>query len=571
MSELRPYQEDTLGAIRDTVRQKVTRICLQAPTGSGKTRVAADIVDGALRKGNRIAFVVPAISLVDQAVEMFWAEGIKDIGVIQQEHQLTNWSKPCQVCSIQTIHARKRYPEAQVVVYDECHQLHKAHIRWMTHPDWANVPFLGLSATPWTKGLGKYFQSLLVMCTTKELIDLGFLSSFRVFAADHPDLSGVKVMNTGDYNEGQLAAVMNQNKLTANIIETYKSNWGKGKTLLFAVDRAHAQTLQERFNSVGIKCGYQDANTSLADRAALKRAFHAGEIEIIANVGTMTTGIDYDVRCLILARPTRSEMLYVQILGRALRIAEGKTHAVILDHTDTTARLGFVTDIHHEALDGGKMDTNKKPAKRLPPLPSPCPKCACLLAVGQKICPECGFERKITSKIIEREGTLIELNPNGRPKNRRDPREYPYTYDEKRQFYLQLRCYEQMRKFRPNWAKACFREKFREWPAWSWEVLPPADRVGAEVMHHVKARFQAWRDDPRNPRNRPDVRLEGSNSSAAGVAQAATGGAVPGPSLGAGWQRAAPGAPAPSETVPRNDEPAGGDRAKDDDLRLPWD
>ena len=68
----------------------------------------------------------------------------------------------------------------------------------------------------------------------------------------------------------------------------------------------------------------------------------------------MTTGVDLDVRCIILARPTKSEILYTQIVGRGLRTAEGKQDCLILDHSDTTLRLGFVTDIHHEHLDDGR-------------------------------------------------------------------------------------------------------------------------------------------------------------------------------------------------------------------------
>ena len=97
MTELRPYQEQALQAIRDSVRGGVRRLVVQAPTGAGKTRVAAAIVEGALRKGNRLCFVVPAISLIDQAIEMFNAEGIDNIGVIQADHAMTDWSKPVQI------------------------------------------------------------------------------------------------------------------------------------------------------------------------------------------------------------------------------------------------------------------------------------------------------------------------------------------------------------------------------------------------------------------------------------------------------------------------------------------
>ena len=496
MSDLRPYQEDALQAIRQTVGQGVRRLVCQAPTGSGKTLVAATIVQGALRKSNRLAFVVSSLSLIDQAVEMFWAEGIKDVGVIQQEHQLTDWSKPVQVCSIDTIRSRKAYPQAQVLVFDECHRLTKAHIRWMQDPDWQNVPIIGLSATPWTKGLGKYFESLLIMSTTTELIELGFLSKFRVMAADHPDLTGVKTVR-GDYHEGQLAEVMNQAKLTANIVETWRTQWNQDKTLLFGVDCAHAQQLQARFNEAGISCGYQDAYTTDKERREIKRKFHNGEYRIVANIATLTTGVDWDVRCLVLARPTKSEMLFVQIVGRALRTAPGKDYALILDHTDTTLRLGFVTDIHHDTLDDGKIDESAKP---LPPLPKPCPKCAYLIPPRVMVCPYCGFDKKVESKLFEREGELIEIDPNGRPKHKRDARAYPYSYAEKRMFYAQLKTYGLTREFKPGWAKANYREKFHEWPAWSWEQLPPAESIGTEVRTWVRMRFEAWAIDPRNPK-----------------------------------------------------------------------
>jgi len=501
MQELRPYQEDAFRALRDTVGQGVKRLVVQAPTGSGKTLLAATIVRGALSKGNRMVFVVPAISLIDQTVEMFWNEGIRDIGVIQANHQLTDWSKPVQVASIQTIRSRGAYPEAKVVVFDEVHQLHKAHVKWLTDPAWEKVPFIGLSATPWTRGLGRYFDSLLVMSTTKELIDLGYLSRFKVFAADHPDLSGVKVV-AGDYHEGQLSRVMQENALVANIIETWRTRWNKDKTFLFAVDCAHAQMLQARFNDAGIACAYQDANTPSAERAEIKKGFHDGTYRVVANVGTLTTGVDWDVRCLVLARPTKSEMLFVQIIGRALRTADGKDHALILDHTDTTARLGFVTDIHHEYLHDGRLDENK-PVKRSPPLPKPCPKCTALIAVGLKVCPECGFERKIESKIYERDGQLVEFDGVYRKKGKTSPMLLPYTYQEKMRFYAQLRGYGIEKGYKPGWAFMKYMEKFGgEKPPWAWRNHQPMT-PGPEVRQYVRSRFIAWAKSNRSSNESP--------------------------------------------------------------------
>lgn len=501
MKILRPYQEDAFQDLRATVRQGVRRIVVQAPTGSGKTRLAAEIVVGAQLKNNPLVFVVPAIGLIDQTVEMFADEGIRDIGVIQADHPLTDWSKPVQIASIQTIRARGAYPKASVVLIDECHQLHKEHIAWLKHEDWSQIPFIGLSATPWTRGLGKYFDTLLVMSTTKELIAQEYLSPFTVFAADHPDLSGVKTV-AGDYHEGQLSNVMQDNVLVANIIKTYSEKWGKGKTFCFGVDCAHAQMLQARFLEAGISCGYQDARTPIAERREIKRKFHAGEYQVVCNVATLTTGVDWDVRCLILARPTKSEMLFVQIIGRALRTAEGKDQAIILDHTDTTMRLGFASDIHHDHLNGGRFDTAAKVIRK-PSLPKPCPKCACLIPVGVKVCPACGFERVApVSPIMEREGVLVQFDGSFRKKG--DRKAYTYSQVEKERFYAQLKGYALTKGYQPGWAFYKYREKFNVEPSWAMKSVP-AMAPGPEVSQWIRFTQIQWAKSKKNPRNNPDA------------------------------------------------------------------
>ncbi len=115
------------------------------------------------------------------------------------------------------------------------------------------------------------------------------------------------------------------------------------------MDRAHAKNLQAQFEAAGVPTGYIDAYTKPDAREALFRRFTAGELRAIASVGCLTTGVDLDVRCIVLARPTKSEMLFVQIIGRGLRTADGKSDCLILDHSDTHLRLGLVTNIHHDA------------------------------------------------------------------------------------------------------------------------------------------------------------------------------------------------------------------------------
>jgi superfamily II DNA or RNA helicase len=451
-------------------------------TVTHNTKISAAIVEGCRSKNNRVAFVCPAISLIDQTVESFYAEGIRDIGVIQANHEMTDWSRPVQVCSIQTIQARGAFPQAQTVLFDECHKIHKSMIAWLQHPDWRNVPMIGLSATPWTKGLGKYFDSLLVAATTSELIEQGYLSPFKVFASGHPDLSNVKVV-AGDYHEGQLSMAMQSGELTADIIKTWREKWGKGKTLCFGVDKAHAKSIQERFEYAGIRCGYQDSETTADERREIKRKFHNGEYAVVSNIQTLTTGVDWDVRCLILARPTRSEMLYTQIIGRALRTAPGKDCALILDHSDSSTKLGLVTDIHHDHLNGGKVQQKEKTKEKLP---KECPQCHMIKKA--KKCPNCGYEVVITSDIMEQDGELVEFS--GGKKGKGKAREM--TSDEKRTFLAELKCYCLQHGYKSGWAANKYKDRLKVWPHHSIADVPPAKMVSPTTALWIRARAIAF-------------------------------------------------------------------------------
>src|SRR6478736_2276677 len=181
MRALHPHQELALAQLRESLRSGHRRPLIQSPTGSGKTVLAAAIVEGALAKGKRVIFTVPKLSLIDQTVERFNEDGIRAIGVVQGFHPDTDGTQPVQVCSIQTLRRRK-LPDADIVLIDEAHEVHDFYRTWMGMPEWQKTPFIGLTATPWTKGLGKLYDDLIVPTTTAEMIDKGFLSKFKVFA-----------------------------------------------------------------------------------------------------------------------------------------------------------------------------------------------------------------------------------------------------------------------------------------------------------------------------------------------------------------------------------------------------
>jgi superfamily II DNA or RNA helicase len=312
---LHSHQELAIWMLRQSLSSGSKRPVLQAPTGAGKTILAAAIIEMALAKAKRVLFCVPQLSLIDQTVERLGEEGIHQVGVIQSHHPGTDSSKPIQVCSLQTLKNRK-LPEADLVIVDECHVMFDFYAKWMAKPEWQKIPFIGLTATPWTKALGKLYDDLLIPTTTAELIqkinpETGepFLSKFKVYAPSHPDLRGVKTV-AGDYHEGQLSAVMSEAKLTADIVKTWLEKGEDRPTLAFCVDLAHARKLRDQFEAAGVSCGYVDAFTTRLERNEIAEKFRARLYQVVCSVGTLTTGIDWDVRCIILARPTKSEILY---------------------------------------------------------------------------------------------------------------------------------------------------------------------------------------------------------------------------------------------------------------------
>ena len=324
--KLRNHQSKAIEMVKASLGAGNKRPMLQLPTAAGKTFIAAEIIKSALSKGSRVIFCVPAISLIDQSVEAFKAAGISGIGVIQGDHEGLDRSQPVQVCSVQTL-ARRKIPDAELVIVDEAHMRFKSLYEWMDA--WSNVPFIGLSATPWVRGLGLYFDDLIKPITMRELISLGFLSDYTAYAGSSPDLKGVKV-TAGDYNKKGLAEVVMDTTLIADIVPTWLKLGENEQTIFFATDCAHARAAQAEFVDAGIECAYIDAYTTREERAEIFEQFTSHSIKVIANVGTLTTGLDLDVRCLILARPTKSKSLYVQIIGRALRINTWLSNAVAI-------------------------------------------------------------------------------------------------------------------------------------------------------------------------------------------------------------------------------------------------
>jgi superfamily II DNA or RNA helicase len=456
---------------------------VQGPTGFGKTLLAAHIVQGALGKGKRVAFVVPKLTLIDQTVAAFEREGIQALGVIQGDHERTDRTQPVQVCSAQTL-ARRSRPDVDTVIIDEAHELHKSILSWLADPRASRVLFIGLSATPWARGLGKYYDDLIIAATTAELIQAGCLSRFVAFAPSDPDLSNVSITR-GEFDHTDLGAAMDRPVLVGDIVATWLKLGENRSTLCYCVNREHAKHITERFLEAGVSAEYMDGETPREARASTFRRFGSGETRIICNVGVLTVGVDLDVRCIIDAKPTRSRILFVQTIGRGLRTAEGKDKLLILDHAGNHLRLGMVTDIGQGHLDDGRERQNgkKRHRGRSEPLPRLCDECKAVVPNGVRHCSSCGAPIFSKTTIHAEDGELVELGSRG--SGRREP-----TLAEESQFLSELKALHKP-GWKAGWSAAKFKEKFGHWPSPQIAGVAPATPSLA-TRNWVRSRAIAW-------------------------------------------------------------------------------
>ena len=192
-------------------------------------------------------------------------------------------------------------------------------------------------------------------------------------------------------------------------------------------------------------------------------------------MGVLTTGVDLDVRCIIDAKPTKSEMLFVQTIGRGLRTAPGKDKCILLDHAGNHLRLGMVTDIHHDALDDGQArNASTLPRGRADgkvSLPRLCKACKAVLPPAVMICPVCGEKAFTASEVEAKDGELVELG-SSRSKAKKQP-----SYNDRLKFYGELKSLKKP-NYKNSWVDAMYREQFGDWPPRDWsfaaEEMPPS-------------------------------------------------------------------------------------------------
>jgi len=307
-------------------------------------------------------------------------------------------------------------PEASLLVLDECHRSRSQS--WIDLIEsYPKAILLGLTATPARKdgkGLGDIYSDLVIAASYEELIAEGSLVPTRIFAPFVPDLKGVRSAG-GDYIEKELVPRMDKPKLVGDIVETWEKYADDRPTVVFASGVAHSMHICEQFNKNGIPAEHIDGDTETVIRDEALARFRQGRYAVLTNCAVLTEGWDMPrCSCAVLARPTKSIVLYRQMAGRIQRPdpESGKTDCLILDHSGAVFQHGFPDDdmewvlSKSEKASSARSEQREREGKTI----VTCPECGRAYE-WQPTCPECGCPApKRKSKPVKvKKGQLQEV------------------------------------------------------------------------------------------------------------------------------------------------------------------
>lgn len=465
---------------------------VSAPTGSGKTGLAAFITDGLIKHNKRVLFIAPYTVLIEQTRDRFVQYGIDEnlISIVWQKHRLYNPNKPIQIASADTLIRRELPTDVDLIIIDEAHLKRK---KLLTYIKETTAKVIGLSGTPFATFLGHYYEKLIKPTSMKELIQLGELSPYEFYAPTKPNLDKVKSSNTimgRDYNEDELGEIMGDADLVGNLVQNWLENGQNLPTICFCVNVKHANFVTLEFKKQGINAEVMTANTPSDERRLIIQRFELGITKIIVNVGVLVAGFDSDVRCVIYARPTKSEIRWVQCIGRGLRTAEGKDKCVIFDHSGTVHRLGFPDDIEYDKLpskDDGMKDNKIQERQITEKKPKECPSCKFMKPIGVYTCPKCGYE-PLANEDVETDETrnIQKINKGKRTE---------YSQSEKQSWWSQILFYQHQvaqtknKSLSDGWCAHVYRSKFGVWPR---KLNYCLKEIGPEVRNFILSKQIAY-------------------------------------------------------------------------------
>ena len=385
--------------------------CLVLPTGSGKSHIIAALVKDALTSWpeTRVLMLTHQKELIDQNAEKMrhhWRNA--PMGIYSASLNKRVLSEPITFAGIQSVAKKSRFiGHVDLVIVDECHSINHSqsgsYRKLLSelldiNPE---LRVIGLSATPYRLGHGYIhqgndviFDALIEPVSIEELVTAGYLSPLRSKHTEHLlNTDGIKKQG-GEFVASALELAvdtMDNNRIAVE--ETIRRASDRKSWLFFCAGVNHARHVADLLNDYGVESACVTGDTPSGKRDQILADFKNGKIRALTNVNVLTTGFDYPgIDCLIMLRPTLSPGLYVQMAGRGMRVAEGKSDCLVLDFAGNVSRHGPITAVQAptraKAGDGDRAPPTKQ-----------CDACQEIVAANCKTCPCCGFEFPVQEKI----------------------------------------------------------------------------------------------------------------------------------------------------------------------------
>ena len=406
--EPRPFQLTAHQELRKGFKDGHKNQLIMAPTGAGKTYLGLRICNEAIQKGKRAVFLCDRTTLINQTSAVAEDYGLKQHGIIQANHWRRMPDLPLQIASAQTIAKREFWPQLDVLVVDEAHTQYKV---WTEYAMESGAAIIGLSATPFSNGLGKIFTNLINATTMHDLTVSGVLVPMRIFSCTKPDMTGAATAG-GEWTDK--AAEERGMGIVGDVVQEWVKFAENRKTIVFGATIKHCEELCRQFITQGIMAAVFTSDTNAKEREELLSVYRKEDsyLRVLISVEALAKGFDVpDVGCICDARPLRKSLsTAIQMWGRGLRSFPNKKDCFLLDFSGNIVRFAEdFTDVFFNGLakldDGEKLD--KKIRKDEDIEAKGCPKCG--YKPFYKRCMGCGYEKPAKAMEEARSGYMREI------------------------------------------------------------------------------------------------------------------------------------------------------------------
>lgn len=486
--EPRAFQADAHDRLRAGVREGHRCLMLMAPTGAGKTYLGMRVAHEALQRDRRVIFVCDRSTLILQTSAVADRYGLTAHGVLQANHWRFNLNEHFQIASAQTL-ARRSWPDADVIIVDEAHTQHSSTVE---HIRSTKAVVIGLSATPFSKGLARTYTKLINATTMHDLVELGVLVQMRVLSCTPIDMKGAETTSSGEWTDK--AAEQRGNAIIGDVVKEWIQHGEGRKTIVFGSTIDHCESLCRQFNEAGVYAAVFTSHTSDAERAQLLEEYRKPDsaLRVLISVEALAKGFDVpDVSCVVDSRPLRKSLsTAIQMWGRGLRqsVETGKADCILLDHSGNILR--FREDFERiyfnglDTLDAGEKldkavrqdaaDEGERPA---------CPSCS--YVPFYRRCMSCGFERVREALVEHQPGEMREITVGKRVMG-----------IDRAHVWAQVASYARSHG-NPDTAQGraahAFKSIVGDWPPTGWHVerTDPVE-ITRNVFNHIRSRNIAF-------------------------------------------------------------------------------